>query len=86
MAAPGSTLDRLFDPISQALTPEVARRIIALRAEPEVQARVDYLAERCNEGVLTDDERAEYEALVSAATFISILQVKARRALANPAA
>ena len=33
------------------------------------------------EGLLTDDERTEYEALVNAADFISILKLKARHHL-----
>src|SRR6185503_10938101 len=37
------TLDRLLDPVGRCLTPEVARRLVALRAEPELQARVDLL-------------------------------------------
>ncbi len=36
------------------------------------------LAERINEGTLTDPERAEYETLINAADFISILKLKAR--------
>ncbi len=48
---------------------------------PEVQARIDFLAERANEGVLTDDEQAEYEAFVDAADFISIFQLKAKQQL-----
>jgi hypothetical protein len=80
-------LDRLLDPVARALTPDVARRVVALRADAQVQARVDLLADRCNEGVLTPDERAEYESLVSAAGLIAVLQSKARAALAsNPAA
>jgi len=39
------------------------------------------LAERANEGLLSDDERAEYEAFINAADFISILKLKARRNL-----
>jgi uncharacterized protein YnzC (UPF0291/DUF896 family) len=44
-----------------------------------VQRRIDMLAERANEGVLTADESAEYEALINAADFISILKLKARQ-------
>jgi hypothetical protein len=36
------------------------------------------LAERANHGTLSDDERLEYEALINAADFISILKLKAR--------
>jgi hypothetical protein len=44
-----------------------------------VQERIDTLAERANEGSLTEDERAEYDALVDAADFMSILELKARQ-------
>ena len=46
-----------------------------------VQARVDVLAERANEGLLTPEERAEYEAYINADDFIAILKMKARRQL-----
>jgi len=48
---------------------------------PAVQARIDVLAERANDDVLTEDERAEYEAFVDYADFISISQLKAQRQL-----
>jgi uncharacterized protein YnzC (UPF0291/DUF896 family) len=55
-----------------------ARRLVDFRVDPPVQERIDALAERANEGSLSTDERAEYEALVNAADFISILKLKAR--------
>ena len=51
------------------------------RVAPVVQERIDILAERANEGLLTEDERAEYEAIINAADFISMLKLKARRNL-----
>jgi len=44
---------------------------------PEVQERADHLADRATEGLLSDEERAEYEALIEAADFIAILKLKA---------
>jgi hypothetical protein len=78
-----SAVDRLLDPVSQCLTPEVARRIIELRAEPELQARVDVLAERCSQGELSPEEREEYEAYVRGSRFVALLQAKARKLLAQ---
>jgi hypothetical protein len=46
-----------------------------------VQQRIETLAERANEGILTGDEAGEYEALINAADFISILKLKARQHL-----
>jgi hypothetical protein len=76
------SLGRLLDPVSRCLTPEVARRLIELRADPELQARVDALADNCSEGLLSAEERKEYETYVRFSRFIAILQAKARRLLA----
>jgi hypothetical protein len=86
MVASTQLLDRLLDPVGRALSPEAARRLIALRADAEAQARMDSLAERANEGLLTEEEREEYHSLVSATSLIAVLQAKARAALAEPAA
>jgi len=78
-------VDRLLDPVTQCLTTEVARAIVHLRAQPDVQAHIDDLAVKCNEGQLTTAEQAEYRDLVEAIDFISILQTKARARLARVA-
>ena len=54
-------LAKILDPVAQGFTPEVAKRVARLRADPAVQARVEELAEKCNEGTITPDEMAEYE-------------------------
>ena len=77
----GTTLDGLLDPLSRCLDAESARRVIELRVEPSVQERIDVLAERAKEGLLTVEECTEYEALVNAADLISILKLKARQRL-----
>lgn len=59
------------------------RSLIEYRAGPDVQARVDELADKCNEGELTDGERDEYDDYLRAFHLIEILQRKARRVLAN---
>lgn len=74
-------LDQILDPLSSCLTPEVARPVVELRANPAAQQRIDELAEKCNEGELSGDERAEYEVYVVAGSLIAILQAKARRLL-----
>ena len=76
-----TTLDRLVEPVARTFTPEVARALIRLRADPELQARMDELAEKCNEGRLTPDEREEYETSVRFANYLAIIQAKARRLL-----
>jgi len=74
-------LDGLLEPLSLCLDAESARRLVAFRVDPQVLARIEVLGERANEGHLTADERSEYEALINAADFISILRLKAERHL-----
>ncbi len=45
-----SVLDTWLEPV---ITPDVARRLVALRASEEIQARVVELGEKANEGLLT---------------------------------
>ncbi len=75
-------LDRLLSPVMECLTPEVARRLVDLRADPAFQDRLDLLADKCTEGDLTPPEREEYDTYVHAIHIISILQAKARKLLA----
>jgi hypothetical protein len=74
-------LDEMLDPVGRCLTPSVASRIAALRADPRMQERLDELAEKNAEGSLTRQEEAEYAAYVEALDVIAILQAKARKAL-----
>ena len=46
-----------------------------------MQARIDYLADRANEGLLTEDEREEYAGYLHAIDVIAVLQAKARSQL-----
>ena len=76
-------LDRLLDPLSESLTPAMARRLVEFRADAATRAHVDELATKCNEGELSPAERREYGAYVRAIHLISILQSKARKVLAK---
>ena len=76
-----TALDGLLDPLSRCLDAESARRIVALRVAAPVQERIDTLANVPTTAHSRDDERAEYEALINAADFISILKLKARENL-----
>jgi DNA-binding FadR family transcriptional regulator len=76
-------LDRLLDPVRDCLTPEVAARLVALRADAAIQAKLDDFAARNQADTLSPHERAEYEALVRTGNFIAVLQAKARVVLAG---
>ena len=74
-------LTRLLAPIGECMTREMAEKVADLRADPDVQARVDELADKCTEGELTAEERAEYESYVHAIRVIGVLQAQARSIL-----
>lgn len=80
-SVPTSVLDRVLDPFTDCLTPEVAQRIVQLRADPDTQAHLDQLADKANEGQLSATEQAEYDKFREAFHFITILQAKARTLL-----
>ena len=79
-------LDRLLDPLTDALTTESASALLNLRADPEVEARIEGLRRKANEGTLSPEEDAEYKDFVEAVDIISIMQAKARRFLSRQAA
>jgi hypothetical protein len=74
-------LHEVLDGFMECLTPEAARKIVELRASGELQTRLDQLADRANEGMLTQDEKAEYDRYLSVLNLIAILQSKARQFL-----
>jgi hypothetical protein len=78
-----AVLEEMLEPVSRCFGLETARALAGLRINERTQARVEELAEKCNEGQFTPDERAEYEAYVQASTLIGILQAKTRRMLAH---
>lgn len=74
-------LTRLLAPLGECMTREMAEKVADLRADPDVQVRVDELADKCTEGELTAAERAEYESYVHAIRVIGVLQAQARSIL-----
>jgi len=74
-------LNHLLEPLGRLLSPDVAIKLVEYRMDDTMQARLDKLASRCNEGSLTQFERREYETCVQTIEFIAILQAKARAIL-----
>ncbi len=70
-----------MDPVGRCLTPDVAKRIVSLRANEDLQSRVDELADKANAGTLSPEERSEYEQYVNFSQFVTFLQIKARNLL-----
>jgi hypothetical protein len=78
-------LERLLEPLAGCFTPEVAAKVVDLRADDATQARIDYLAEQSNEGLLSAEEREEYSGYLHAIDVIAVLQAKARSLLRKSA-
>jgi hypothetical protein len=76
-------LERMLRPFSEMLDEKSAQRFVDFKADKVVQARVRKLAEKCNEGLLTPDEKSEYETIVAADSILSILKAKARYLLSK---
>ena len=71
--------ERGVRPIMEIMLPAKAEEIVEFRADPELQARIEELAEKSTEGQLTEAERAEYAGYVRANKFVAILQRQARQ-------
>ena len=74
-------LNDILDPLSRCLDAESARRVAEFRVGPAVEEKIRVLAEKANEGLLDEDERADYEAIINTAEIISILKLKTQRQL-----
>jgi len=70
--------ERMLQPVTDCLTPEVARRIVDARLDAETQARIDELARKANRGTLTVQERDEYAEFVEYIDLVGIIKAKAR--------
>jgi len=78
-----SAFSRMIDSVGDCFTPEAARRLLTLKADAGLQARVDYLSERNRQGLITPEEYVECGDYVSFSTFIAILKSQSRQSLAN---
>jgi hypothetical protein len=78
-------LDQVLEPISASLDENGSRKLLKLKANPKVQARVRELAEKCNEGEITPEENREYEMYLMVNHIVAMFQAKAKLVLAKKA-
>lgn len=78
-----ASLTSLIEALGESLTSQSAKRILAIKADKKLQARVKYLGECSNGGYLSAEEHAEYAEIIRFDTMVSILQSRARRLLAD---
>jgi len=78
-----SAFDRATQPIFHILSPEQVHKIADYHADQALQDRITQLADKANEGELSDEEQSEYEGYVHANRFVAVLQAQARRRLSS---
>ncbi len=71
----------MLEPVTDAISREFAQKLIDLRVDKALQARVEELRRKANDGSISADEDAEYKDFVEAVDVISVLQAKARQVL-----
>ncbi|MGH8291291.1 MAG: hypothetical protein ACREV7_20210 [Steroidobacteraceae bacterium] len=79
-----SSLEQLLRPLRRGLNPELAALLLRIRADDDVQARYEDLAERNTEGQLSPAEQNELASMVQANALLSVLKAEARAYLQHP--
>ncbi|MEO1528974.1 MAG: hypothetical protein AAFX06_26430 [Planctomycetota bacterium] len=64
---------------TDGFSPELAEHFVSTPPTEGMQSRIDELAAKANEGLLTEDERREYDTYVEAMDVIALLRVKSMK-------
>lgn len=76
--------DRATEAVMRLLSTDQAQQLVDYQGDDALRQRIDELATKCDEGVLSPAERAEYEGYVRANKFVALLQSRAQKLLASP--
>lgn len=72
-------LGKFVDHLTRGFTPELAKHFAEIpEPNPEFQARLDELAEKANEGMLSPEEAREYDKYIEYMDFVALMRLKAR--------
>lgn len=71
-----TSLRRYLEQFTETLTPELAEHFANLPPNPEFPALLDDLGTKANEGILTAEERREYETYVEVMDVFALLRVQ----------
>ncbi len=77
-------LEQLLRPLRRGLNAELAALLLRMRADDEVKARYEELAERNTEGRLNAAEQNELASIVRANSLLTMLKAEARAFLQHP--
>lgn len=82
MANDTSIISEMLQPLG-SLTRQAASEIAEIRVPETVQDRVAELADKHNQGTISDEELAEYEQYVRVGNVLSVIKAKAKKVLAD---
>jgi hypothetical protein len=80
-----NAMETMLAAVADSFDTSALKALVEMRAPEEAATRMNWLAERANEGLLTEDERHEYQSAVSFGNFLGLLQSKARLKLKSAA-
>jgi hypothetical protein len=80
-----SPIERIFEAVLDSkqgnFSAELAQHVLSIKFTDEEKARYEALAYKNQNGALTPEELAEFDAYVTAESFLIVLKSKARRSL-----
>jgi len=74
---------RLIESQPEGLTPEAARYLLRFRFTENDQSRLQELAERSQDGTLTEEEGREFDSYLHIGNLLAVMQSKARLVLGD---
>jgi len=80
-----NAMETMLSAVADTFDAKALNALVDMCAPEDAAARMAWLAERANEGLLTEDERHEYHSAISFGNFLGLLQTKARLKLNSAA-
>lgn len=80
-----NAMESMLSSVADTLDVKALKALAEMRSSVEATERMNWLAERANEGLLTEEERHEYHSAISFGNFLGLLQSKARLKLKSVA-
>ncbi|MEO5716261.1 MAG: hypothetical protein ABIT37_22470 [Luteolibacter sp.] len=80
-----NAMESMLASVADTLDVSALKALVEMRSPAEAAERMNWLAERANEGLLTEEERHEYHSAISFGNFLGLLQSKARLKLKSVA-
>ena len=82
--ATSSLTDQMLDLAAGCFDASTLKALAGLRLSPKLEARVNRLAGKANEGRLTPAEREEYISYIKTSELLALIQLRARLKLQRP--